>query len=148
MRNVTSVAQAATLDWKLWNYDAEQLEGYECEGRLGLGADDLYGIRFRRGRETVDVPWSYRKKNELDTLRSSSDAKDHPLARRPGEPWLERWKHSVEVSLPIEQAVAVTNLMGNRQVPTVVQNHVKLRLSGTPIYVRGLGAMSVRKNVW
>ncbi len=45
----------------------EQLEGKRCLGRLDLGADDLYGVRFQDADGGfLDVLWSYRERHECD----------------------------------------------------------------------------------
>ena len=123
------------------------LEGRRCLGRLRLDAEDLYGIRFATGAERVDVLWSYREKNECDLgwwpVEKFKD--DHRL---PGEPWVERWKKPVTVSLPAQTAVTVTDIMGNTRTLQPREGKVQLTLTGSPIYVRGLGDVEVQKEVW
>ncbi|MEI6502607.1 MAG: hypothetical protein WCP21_16480, partial [Armatimonadota bacterium] len=77
----------------------EQLEGAVYQGRLELGAPDLYGVRFLKGGQPIDVLWSYREKHETDLpwWPVEKYAKD---ARQPGEPWRARWKAPVAVTLP------------------------------------------------
>ncbi|MCX7599246.1 MAG: hypothetical protein N2512_10345, partial [Armatimonadetes bacterium] len=126
----------------------EQLEGAACIGRLDLGADDLYGVRFRHGEgEFVDVLWSYRERHECDLAWWPPEqfAGKH---RMPSEPWVERWKAPVEVSLPASGGVTVTDLMGNSRRLQPIRGQVRLRLTGSPIYVRGLGALPVSRKVW
>lgn len=126
----------------------EQLEGAECLGRLDLGAEDLYGIRFR-GRDGVpiDVLWSYRERHECDLAWWPPEqfAGKHRL---PAEPWVERWKAPVEVVLPATGTVTVTDLMGNSRRLQAHRGQVRLSLTGSPIYVRGLGDVPVSRKVW
>jgi hypothetical protein len=125
----------------------EQLEGARYVGRLDLGADDLYGGRFERPDGLVDVLWSYREKHETDIpWWPPEQYKDK--SRLPGEPWEERWKHPVSVDLPAAAAVTVTDLMGNPRKLQPDGGKVKLALTGSPIYVRGLGAIAVRDTFW
>jgi len=124
----------------------EQLEGRRCEGRLDLGAEDLYGLRFG-GREPVDLLWSYREKSETD-LPWWPREKYADQHRRPGEPWVERWKAPVPVALPAAGAVTVTDLMGNATTVAAVGGKVTLSLTGSPVYVRGLSGMKTRGQVW
>lgn len=126
----------------------EQLEGAECLGRLDLGAEDLYGIRFRaRDGAPIDVLWSYRERHECDLSWWPPEefAGKHRL---PAEPWVERWKAPVEVTLPAAGAVIVTDLMGNSRRLQATSGRVRLSLTGSPIYVRGLGDLSVSHKVW
>lgn len=125
----------------------EQLEGAAYVGRLDLGADDLYGVRFQRDGETVDVMWSYREKHETDLGWWPPElfADD---SRRPGEPWHERWLMPVAVKLPASGSVEVTDLMGNRRSLQAQEGAVTLELTGSPVYVRGLAAAPLRAVFW
>lgn len=127
----------------------EQLEGAECLGRLALGADDLYGLRFRcRTGERVDVLWSYRERHECD-LAWWPPEKFAGHKRRPAEPWQERWKAPVAVFLPAAAPnVAVTDIMGNVRQIRASGGKVRLRLTGSPLYVRGLGDMPLSRHLW
>ena len=125
----------------------EQLEGAKCLGRLDLGADDLYGVRFERDGEVVDVVWSYRERHETDIAWWPPEQfKDD--SRKPGEPWVERWKAPVEVELPAEGAVSVTDIMGNERALRSEDGTVRLQLTGSPVYVRGLGEVSRLPRMW
>jgi len=125
----------------------EQLEGATCLGRLDLGADDLYGVRFNHGGETVDVLWSYREKHETDLpwWPPENYAKD---SRRPAEPWVERWQAPVEVTLPAAGTLTITDLMGNRRPLQPQDGKVTLALTGSPVYVRGIGEMGRLPRLW
>ena len=126
----------------------EQLEGAECLGRLDLSGEDLYGIRFRHRDGTfVDVLWSYRERHECDLAWWPPEqfAGKH---RTPAEPWVERWKTPVEVSLPASGAVTLTDLMGNSRRLEATDGRVRLSLTGSPVYVRGLGDLPVSRRVW
>lgn len=125
----------------------EQLEGARCRGRLDLGADDLYGFRFERDGGPVDVLWSYREKHETD-LAWYPPEKFRDASRRPGEPWQERWKSLVTVTLPAAGAVTVIDTMGNARTVQPVGGKVSLALTGSPVYVRGLGTMTTLAKVW
>lgn len=126
-----------------------QLEGTVCLGRLALGAEDLYGLRFRRRTgEQVDVLWSYRERHECD-LAWWPPEKFIGRHRRAGEPWQERWKAPVEVLLPAAAPnVAVTDIMGNVRQVRGSGGQVRLRLTGSPLYVRGLGDIPVSRHLW
>ena len=124
-----------------------QLEGGKCLGRLDLGAEDLYGIRFQQGDEVVDVLWSYREKHECDLPWWPPEAfKDK--GRRPKEPWQPRWLKPVEVRLPARGEVTQTDLMGRTRRLEVRESRVSVALTGSPIYVRGLGTIPVSARVW
>ena len=125
----------------------EQLEGAKYVGRLDLGAEDLYGVRFERDGRMVDVLWSYREKHETD-IPWWPPEKFKGDSRKPGEPWVERWKAPVEVSLPAAGAVTVTDIMGNERAAEVAGGAVKLQLTGTPVYVKGLGEVKLRERFW
>lgn len=125
----------------------QQLEGATCEGRLDLGADDLYAVRFSRAGETVDVLWSYREKHETD-LPWWPPEKYEKDSRRPAEPWTERWQAPVAVELPAAGIVTVTDLMGNAREVPVRDGNVTLSLTGSPVYVRGLGEMKRLPQLW
>jgi hypothetical protein len=124
-----------------------QLEGKRCLGRLKLDAEDLYGIRFGEGSGRVDVLWSYREKNECDIpwWPVEQFKSNHRLA---GEPWVERWKKPVILTLPAQGAVTVTDLMGRTRTLQPREGKVQLTLTGSPVYVRGLGDVEVQKEVW
>jgi hypothetical protein len=125
----------------------EQLEGATCLGRLDLGADDLYGLRFRRAAgQTVDVLWSYREKHECD-LPWWPPENYKGKHRLPAEPWVERWKDAVSVELPAGRDVEVCDILGNARNVTAV-GRVKLSLTGSPIFVRGLEQVPIRSAVW
>ncbi|MBL8995298.1 MAG: hypothetical protein JNM63_18275 [Spirochaetia bacterium] len=119
----------------------EQLEDASCAGRLKLGDDNLYGVRFRRGGETIDVLWSYKERPANDTLETKG------TTRFIGEPWEEKWKSPVEVSLPASGSVVVTDLMGNEKRVNA-GGILKLKLSGSPVYVRGLGNIPLETKFW
>jgi len=125
----------------------EQLEGAVYQGRLDLGAEDLYGVRFQRDGETVDVLWSYREKHETDLpwWPPENYAKD---SRKPAEPWIERWKEPVTVELPAVGPVMVTDLLGNTRGLSPENGNIQLALTGSPIYVRGLGPLPRRTSLW
>ena len=124
-----------------------QLEGSKYLGRLDLGAEDLYGIRFQQGGEIVDVLWSYREKHECDLPWWPPEAfKDK--GRLPKEPWQQRWLKPVEVRLPARGEVTQTDLMGRSRRLEVRESRVSVALTGSPIYVRGLGTIPVSERVW
>lgn len=125
----------------------EQLEGATCQGRLDLGAEDLYGVRFQRGGETVDVLWSYREKHETD-LPWWPPENYAQASRKPGEPWEERWKEPVTVELPADGPITMTDLMGNARQISPENGKIRLALTGSPVYVRGLGALPWRAQMW
>lgn len=125
----------------------EQLEGATYRGRLDLGAEDLYGVRFQRDGETVDVLWSYREKHETD-LPWWPPENYAQASRQPGEPWVERWREPVMVELPAVGPVAKADLMGNTQELAPENGKVKLSLTGSPIYVRGLSSLPLREKLW
>ena len=119
----------------------EQLEGATYLGRLDLGADDLYGVRFSTAAGNVDVLWSYREKNELDLVPA--------INRIPGEPWVPRWLSPVSVTLPVSGGVTVADVMGNSVVLDPLSgSRVSLSLTGSPIYVRGLGPVPFKPAYW
>ena len=125
----------------------EQLEGATCQGRLDLGADDLYGVRFLRDGQPVDVLWSYREKHETDLpWWPPENYKDR--TRYPGEPWVERWKAPVTVALPAGGPVTVIDLMGNARAAKPQGGKMELRLTGSPVYVRGLGDIARLPRLW
>ena len=125
----------------------QQLEGARYVGRLDLGADDLYAARFERKGETVDVLWSYREKHETDLpWWPPENYKD--ASRKPAEPWVERWREPVEVTLPALRTVTVTDIMGNSRDVDPTDGRVVLGLTGSPIYVRGVGEMPVLDAFW
>jgi hypothetical protein len=125
----------------------EQLEGATYVGRLDLGAEDLYGVRFQRDGKAVDVLWSYREKHETDIpwwpVETYKDC-----SRKPGEPWVERWKAPVEVALPAAGAVTVTDIMGNDRTVEREGGKVTLWLTGSPVYVAGLGDVALLPRMW
>ncbi len=125
----------------------EQLEGNDYQGRLELGTDDLYGLRFRRGSGRVDVLWSYREKHETDLDWWPPEKFQHS-SRQPGEPWKNRWHSPISVRLPASSPVTVTDIMGNSQTLTPHTGFVTLPLTGSPVYVQGLGTIPTRKNLW
>lgn len=125
----------------------EQLEGAHYTGRLNLGADDLYGLRFRRGIHLVDVLWSYREKHETD-LDWWPPEQYKDKSRRPGEPWVNRWHAPVVVELPATGPVIVTDIMGNSHTVLLKAGTISLSLTGSPIYVQGLHTLPVRQNLW
>jgi hypothetical protein len=124
-----------------------QLEGAVYQGRLDLGAEDLYGARFQQGGRFLDVLWSYREKHETD-LPWWPPENYQEASRKPGEPWEERWKEPVAVELPATGAVTLTDLMGNAREVSPEGGKVSLRLTGSPIYVRGLGHLAMRPRWW
>jgi hypothetical protein len=125
----------------------EQLGGAAYLGRLDLGADDLYGARFVRDGKPLDVLWSYREKHETD-LPWWPPERYEKDSRKPGEPWVERWQAPATVSLPAARVVEVRDLMGNRRTLRPVSQKVTLALTGSPLYVRGLGDLPLRKTFW
>ncbi len=125
----------------------EQLEGATYVGRLELGADDLYGVRFRRGDGVVDVLWSCREKHETDVAWWPPEQFRH-LSRRAGEPWQTRWRQAVTVPLPAAGSVTVTDLMGNPRTLTSRAGRVELLLDGSPQYATGLGALPLKPVFW
>jgi hypothetical protein len=125
----------------------ERLDGAACEGRLELGAEDLYGLRFRRDGVVTDVLWSYREKHETD-LPWWPPEKYVGSSRKPGEPWVERWQAGVSVSLPAPGPVTVTDLMGNPRTVAPENGKANLQLTGSPVYVQGLGALPPLPRVW
>ncbi len=125
----------------------EQLEGARCLGRLSLGREDLYGVRFQRDGRAVDVLWSYAEKHETDLPWWPPEAyKDK--SRRPAEPWVERWRAPVDVTLPADGPVTVTDLMGNSRRLEPNQGKVTLALTGSPVYVTGLGEVPRLPRFW
>ena len=125
----------------------EQLEGAACVGRIDLGADDLYGVRFRRELGTVDVLWSYREKHETDVAWWPPE-KFEGVSRRPGEPWEERWRQPATVELPAQERVTVTDILGRARVQATPNGRALLQLTGSPVYVVGLGDIPLRKPFW
>ncbi len=125
----------------------EMLEGARPIGRLALGATDLYGVRFRRGERTVDVLWSYREKHETD-LGWWPAEKYRGRGRRPGEPWQGRWIEGVRLFLPARATVRVTDLMGNTTEHQASGGRIPVHLTGSPIYVEGLGDIPLERAVW
>ncbi len=125
----------------------EQLEGATCLGRLELGDDELYGVRFARDGETIDVLWSYREKHETDLAWWPPEQFAHN-SRKPGEPWEERWRAPVRLVLPAAGPVEVTDTMGNRSHRRSDQGTVVLELTGSPVYVRGVGDIPRRAAFW
>ncbi len=126
----------------------ERLEGARCEGRLDLGAEDLYGFRFRRGEAVTDVLWSYRERHETDLPWWPPD-KYAACSRRPAEPWVERWQSGASVNLPAAgPTVTVIDLMGNPRTHEAAGGTVTLRLTGSPVYVQGLGPVPLLGKVW
>jgi hypothetical protein len=125
----------------------EQLADARYVGRLDLGAEDLYGVRFTRAGQTVDVLWSYREKHETD-LAWWPPEKFAGKSRRPGEPWVECWQQPVNVSLPVAGPVQLTDLMGNPRAVAAPEGRVPLALTGSPIYVTGLGQIPLRARFW
>lgn len=125
----------------------EQLEGKPCQGRLDLGNDDLYAVRFGEGPQAVDVLWSTRERHEVDVPWWPPEQYTD-ISRHPGEPWVERWRQPVEVTLPAAGPVIVADLMGNYRELPVVDGQVRLALSGSPVYVTGLAAAARLPALW
>lgn len=125
----------------------EQLEGARCEGRLALGADDLYAVRFQRADGPLDVLWSYREKHETD-LAWWPPERFKDCSRKPMEPWKERWEAPVEVVLPAAGPVTVTDIMGNARTVATEGGRVRMWLTGSPVYVRGLGNLPRLPKFW
>jgi len=127
----------------------EQLEGFRCEGRLDLGASDLYGFRFRNGERCRDVLWSYRFKHELDRGFYAPD-RYAGISRRPWPTWRNRWVDGVRLFLPASaRTVRVTDVMGNtREERCRADGRVALTLTGSPVFVEGLGALPAKPGVW
>ncbi len=125
----------------------EQLEGADYVGRLELGDEELYGLRFERDGKPIDVLWSYKEKHECDVAwwppEQYADVSRHPM-----EPWQERWKAPVSVSLPATREVQVTDLMGNPRQVESTDGQVTLFLTGSPVFVTGLGELPLRREVW
>jgi len=125
----------------------EQLEGYRYVRRLDLGADDLYGVRFARDEGRVDVLWSYREKHETDVAWWPPEQFEKDT-RKPGEPWEERWRAPVEVRLPAPGPVQALDIMGNPVAVEHAGDAAVLHLTGSPIYVRGLGEVPLLPQFW
>ncbi|NOY80228.1 MAG: hypothetical protein GXP31_04395 [Kiritimatiellaeota bacterium] len=125
----------------------ERLEGATYRGRMDLGADDLYGVRFFKDSRPLDVLWSYREKHETDVAWYPPDKFKH-LSRKPMEPWIERWRTPVAVILPADGPVTITDSMGNPRRLEPAHGVVALELTGSPIYVRGLGAIGTNRRFW
>lgn len=123
------------------------LEGFRPLGRLDLGASDLYGVRFTRGNRVVDVLWSYREKHETDLSGWPPERYAH-LRRIPREPWQNRWLEPVQVKLPARGPVRMTDIMGNATEVKAAGGQVAIILSGSPLYVEGLGKIPVQKAFW
>jgi len=112
----------------------EQLEGARCVGRLDLGADDLYDVRFEKDGRWVDVLWSYRERHEVDLAWwPPEEFKDK--SRLPGMPWENRWHRAVAVKLSATSPVIVTDIMGNSRTLKPHNGFVTLQLSGSPLFV-------------
>jgi len=124
-----------------------QLEGAVCVGRLELGADDLYGLRFVRDGHATDVLWSYRERHECD-LGWYPPEQFRDKSRRAMEPWVERWQEPVTVTLPAAAAVTVTDLMGTARTVMAQDGQVAVPLTGSPCYVSGLGNVPLRAEFW
>lgn len=124
-----------------------QLEGAKAVGRLDLGADDLYGIRFERDGKFVDVLWSTREKHETDLpwYPIENYEKD---SRKPGEPWETRWHEPVEVKLPARNELRAFDILGRPIETTIAYGKVRLSLTGSPIYVTGLRSLPLLDEVW
>ncbi len=125
----------------------EQLDGAVYCGRMDLGAPDLYGLRFQQRGQRLDVLWSYREKNELDVAWWPPE-KFRRVSRRPLEPWVPRWRAPVTISLPAPGAVTVTDIIGNRRRLNPKDGKITLRLTGSPVYVRGLGPVRISARFW
>lgn len=125
----------------------EQLEGAHCQGRLELGADDLYGLHFNKGQHPLEVLWSYREKHETD-LEWWPPEQFKDKSRRPAEPWVTRWHAPVPIKLPATGPVTVTDIMGNSQTFLPKAGVVSLSLTGSPIYVQGLSTIPIKPNLW
>jgi hypothetical protein len=125
----------------------EQLEGSRCVGRLDLGAPDLYAVRFEREDGPVDVLWSYREKHETNVAWWPPEKFQH-CSRKPKEPWVGRWERPVEVMLPAAGSVTVADIMGNARAVPADGGRVKLALTGSPVYVRGLGELPRLPRFW
>jgi len=54
----------------------------------------------------------------------------------------------VEVTLPALRTVTVTDIMGNSRDVDPTDGRVVLGLTGSPIYVRGVGEMPVLDAFW
>ncbi|MCC6445149.1 MAG: hypothetical protein IT210_17030 [Armatimonadetes bacterium] len=113
------------------------LEGARCLGRISLGADDLYRVRFRKGGRNIDVLWSYREKHETD-LAWWPPEEFKNKSRRPGMPWQPRWRKPVALSLPASRPATVTDVMGNSRTARPVGGSLRLELTGSPVFVEGL----------
>ena len=125
----------------------EQLAGARYVGRLDLGADDLYGVRFSRGEERVDVVWSYREKHETDVAWWPPE-KFEGVSRRPGEPWETRWSVRAEVRVRRSAVVEARDIMGNPVPVRTEGEEAVLPLTGSPLYVRGLGDVPLLTEFW
>jgi len=124
-----------------------QLDGAKYVGRIDLGAEDLYGVRFERDGRPIDVLWSYREKHECDVGWWPPE-KFKDVSRKPLEPWIARWREPVTVTLPIAGEVTVTDVMGNaRRVPSP-DRELALSLTGSPQYVTGLGEVKLLPEFW
>lgn len=125
----------------------ERLEGADYIGRLDLGDEELYGLRFERDGKPIDVLWSYKEKHECDVAwwppEQYADVSRHPM-----EPWQQRWNVPVSVNLPATREVQVTDLMGNPRQGESTDGKVTLSLTGSPVFVTGLGEVPLRLQVW
>jgi len=125
----------------------EQLEGARYAGRLDLGADDLYGVRFMKDGARIDVLYSYREKHETDIAWWPPE-KFKDDSRKPGEPWVERWREPVTVELAAAGQVQVIDIMGNTRTVAPRDGKVSLALNGSPVYVHGLGPAPQQDTFW
>ncbi len=125
----------------------QQLEGARYQGRIDLGDDELYGVRFLRDGEPVDVLWSYREKHETD-LGWWPPEKFKDDSRRPGEPWQERWSEPVSIEFAAGAPVTITDIMGNAREVAPENGTVTLQLTGSPVYVQGLEQTGLLPRFW
>jgi hypothetical protein len=105
----------------------EQLEGAVYQERINMGSDLYHGYKFSKGNNIINVLWSFAEKHETDC--------DCESTRLPGEPWVERWKHRFDVTLPINQVVTVTNIMGESRQVVPINGEIHIQLTGSPIFL-------------
>jgi hypothetical protein len=113
----------------------EQLAGLRYLRREDLHDPELYAFAFGNDEQArVHVLWSYKEKHELD--KTWAEVKTSP--REPAMPWENRWKRPVQVRLPSAEPVTVTDIMGNTETVQPRRGMVRLSLTGSPVFVRGL----------
>ena len=76
------------------------------------------------------------------------EEKFEDASRRPAEPSVSRWHAPVTVTLPAPGSVTVTDVMGYAHRLQPKGGRVRLQLTGSPVYVRGLGGIPNRRVFW